>query len=246
MQSIEKYCTISQIENAKNKILIAYQASNEHVNQFIQRYLDDNDRPNWEDFKKEITERFGEYFNAEIAFAKIKTIKQLEGENIAVYAERLMTIANNAYETHARRETMDLIQHQLVQFFIEGLRSREIRVTCSRSRVNSFHDIIKIAIREQNIRDRYPTSTLPKTTNSRYYPQYERPTSGPEAMEVDATKGRPRCNYCKKVGHFDRDCRNVHAVTTQTMRRQATQNTIRCYNCNRLGHYAQECRARLN
>ena len=88
-----------------------------------------------------------------------------------------MTIANNAYETHARRKTMDFIQHQLVQFFIEGLQSREIRVTCSRSRVNLFHDIVKIAIREQNIRDRYSTSKLPKSTNSRNYPRYERPTS---------------------------------------------------------------------
>jgi len=157
-----------------------------------------------------------------------------------------MTIANSAYETHTRRETMDLIQHQLIQFFIEGLVSREIRVTCSRSSVTSFHDMVKIAIREQNFRVWYPTSKLPKTTSSRYYPQYERPTSGPEPMEVDATKGRPRCNFYRKIGHFNRDCRNVHAVTTQTMRRQATQNNVRCYNCNRLGHYAQECRARLN
>ena len=59
-----------------------------HVNQFIQRYLDDNDRPNLDDFRKEITEMFWEFFNGEIAFAKIKTIKQFEGENIAVHAER--------------------------------------------------------------------------------------------------------------------------------------------------------------
>jgi len=47
VQSIEKYCTISQIDNAKDKILIAYQASNDHVNKFIQRYLGDKDRTNW-------------------------------------------------------------------------------------------------------------------------------------------------------------------------------------------------------
>jgi len=45
------------------------------MNQFIQRYLD-YDRPTRDGLKKEITDRFGEYFNAEIAFAKIKSIEQ--------------------------------------------------------------------------------------------------------------------------------------------------------------------------
>ena len=63
----------------------------------IQRYLDDNVGKNWGQFKTELTSRFAEILDPQHAFVLLQKIKQKPEENVQLYAENLLSLAEEAF-----------------------------------------------------------------------------------------------------------------------------------------------------
>ena len=55
------------------------------------------------------------------------------------------------------------------------------------------------------------------------------------SVKEDNTNGKSNrtCNYCKKVGHLERDCRRKQ--------RDNKKRNVECYKCGKKGHYQRDC-----
>ena len=119
IKNVEKYGTITNLE--ENKLtLIAYQSSKGLVSDYIQSiFWTDNPTGTWANLKLELKVRFAEIQDPQYAFSLLKTIKQQTDENVQFYAERLLSLATDAYENI--EGNLDIIEKQLVEIFIDGL-----------------------------------------------------------------------------------------------------------------------------
>lgn len=69
--------------------MVAYQASDAPVSDFIHRWQKQNDRGGWEELKGQLTIRFSEISDPQHAFELLNKIKQRPNENVPIFAERL-------------------------------------------------------------------------------------------------------------------------------------------------------------
>ena len=99
--------------------MVAYQSSWGHVSDFIQRYLHDYVGNNWGQLKTELTSRFAEISDPQHAFVLLRKIKQKSEENVQLYAERLLSLAEKAFT--GKNGRVAAIERQLVGFFVDGL-----------------------------------------------------------------------------------------------------------------------------
>jgi len=97
IKNVEKYGTLSNLDENKLKF-VAYQSSKGLVSDYIQRFLTDNPTGTWTDLKEQLKLRFAEIQDPQYAFSLLKTIKQKTDENVQIYAERLLSLATDAYE----------------------------------------------------------------------------------------------------------------------------------------------------
>ena len=100
--------------------------------------------------KSEISSRFAEISDAQHAFTLLHKIKQKHEENIPVFAERLLSLANQAYSDDSLR-TAD-VQKQLVNFFVDGLSYDYIKIKVIRENSETLQDAVTTAMTEFNFR----------------------------------------------------------------------------------------------
>ena len=79
-------------------------------------------------------------------------IKQKHEENIPVFAERLLSLANQAYSDDSLRTAE--VQNQLVNFFIDGLSYDYIKIKVMRENSETLQDAVTTAMNEFNFRKR--------------------------------------------------------------------------------------------
>ena len=96
IKSIEKFSLLTGLNDERKK-LVAYQSSHNTVSDFIQRYLKDNANSTWDQLKTELTARFAEITDPQHAFMLLRSVKQRQGENVQLFAERLLTLAEEAF-----------------------------------------------------------------------------------------------------------------------------------------------------
>ena len=77
--------------------MVAYQSSLGAVSDFIQRYLHGNVGSNWGQLKTELTSRFATITDLQHAFVLLPKVKQRTDENVQLYAERLLSLAEEAF-----------------------------------------------------------------------------------------------------------------------------------------------------
>jgi hypothetical protein len=68
------------------------------VSDFIQRYLKADQRVDWDTLKAELAKRFADISDAQNAFMLLRQVKQGRNENVQIYAERLLSLAEQAYD----------------------------------------------------------------------------------------------------------------------------------------------------
>ena len=114
IKGIEKYAILTRI-TPENIRMIAYQASKGPVSDFLKRHLAAHPDHDWNTIKTELTSRFAEVTDHQYALSLLRKVKQRQGESIQVYAERLLALAEDAFNDVAAAD------EQLVGFFVDGL-----------------------------------------------------------------------------------------------------------------------------
>lgn len=226
VKQIEKYCRLTGLPEARKR-LVAYQSSKGAVSGYINRYMEAFPQGTWADLKKELAKRFSDVTDSQYALSLLRSVRQKHGENIQLYAERILGLAEEAFPDQGG----DAVERQLIDTFVDGLVNNDaLKMKILRDNPNTLQGAITIATKEQNLRARVNLST-----NFNWHNKSERKE---EPMEVDHY--RPlRCFKCKKTGHLSKACRNVH-VLNDTGVGQRKRNIV-CWGCGKQGHILRYC-----
>ena len=202
VKSIDKYAVLLNAPNEK-KHLMAFQSATGAVSGFIERYMNANPHNTWEQLKRQLTARFSDVTDPQFALSLLRKLKQKQGENIQVFAERILSLAEEAFLGQAG----DMVEQQLIETFVDGISNDQLKLKILRDRPNTLQGAISIATNEQNLRARVALS---------------HPVRNEQPMEVDHSRNRRffrphqnnrqinavKCWKCGQEGHILRDCRS--------------------------------------
>ncbi|XP_062620135.1 uncharacterized protein LOC134281720 [Saccostrea cucullata] len=229
IKAIEKHAFLEGVP-AENVKMIAFKTSTGAVSDFIQRYFKANQRVEWDTLKAELSMRFAEITDSQHAFMLLRQVKQEKFENVQIFAERLLSIAEEAYQG---AQDMRVTENQLVGFFVDGLYSDRLKIKVMRDNPATMQDAINSARAEFNLQQRFQLRT------GRNY--FAPATFTGEPMEVDhyRYKRGNRHNEGQRPRQFVKKTytpKKVLAVETKRPRSEVV-----CWTCNKRGHYSPEC-----
>jgi hypothetical protein len=209
IKSIEKYATLVNIPHDKKK-LIAYQSSSGAVSGFIFRYMEANPNNTWEQLKRQLALRFSDVTSPQIALSMLRQVKQKVGENIQIYAERILSLAEEAYDNQGG----NAIERQLIDTFVDGLINDQLKMKILRDRPDNLQNAIGIATNEQNLRARVAMSAFSRV-DTRGTPMEVDHSRGQKYQhkfhrvnEVQSSRSSVKCWACGELGHVIRECRS--------------------------------------
>ena len=242
IKEIEKYALLSGKQNHEIPNL-AYMTCKGSVGDFIKRYFDETEIsegiPSWNDLKKLLRDRFADVIDSQHAIAIMRRTRQFDNECVQIYAERLLQIAEDAFDPD--RMTDQLVQQQLVDIFCDGLSYDYLRLKILRENPKTLEAAIELAMIEQNLRKRLHLRN--KNTIRSDEPMHEArldttphfltQTSGQapytnrheEPMEIDHYR-RVQCYKCRKKGHKANKCPFNKTTKPQKRRGLKTVDTV--------------------
>ena len=124
VKSVEKYAFLANLGNDDRIKQVAYQASRGPVSEFIRRYQDNNQQATWDQLKAELNVRFSEVTDAQHAIMLLRKVQQKPGETVQVYAERLFTLAEDAYPA----QQGVAVQRLQIYIFVDGLQEDQLKL----------------------------------------------------------------------------------------------------------------------
>jgi len=253
VKSIEKY--VLMVGTPQDKVnMVAFQSSEGPVSDFIQRYLAANPNHNWDQLKAELKARFSEVTDNQHALTLLKHVKQGKDENVQIYAERLLTLAVDAYEGMAGG--LNAADIQLIGFFVDGLAHDYLKMKVMRENPQNFQAAVASAMREQNLRKRFNLRAgYDEDKSSRQYASKSNPEPvaprNEEPMEIDHLRPARKCERCGRYGHTARECRarwpvsSVNEVSgskpNPAYGQGRSQGQRLCWVCNSPDHMKRDC-----
>ena len=222
IKNIEKYSLLMNIPQGRLK-LIAYQTSTGSVNSYLDRFLANNENINWPQVKAELATIFAfDVTDKYLALNLLRECKQERGENVSIYAERLLSLSEEAYVNDP--SAAKIIDSQLIGFFIDGLYHDYLKLKVMRENPDSFKQAIEIAQNEQNLRKRLNlrSGKINKNRSSVFIEEI--------SNNINNYKAKKYCKNCQKPGHLARNCRV----------------SIVCWNCKKNGHIKRNCKDKRN
>jgi len=237
VKQIEKYAFMTETPVEKVK-LIAYKTSSGPVSDFIERYITNHPTNSWQQLKQELVMRFAEISDPEQASKMLREIKQKKDENVQCYAERLLSLASEAYA--GQPDGMRAAERQLVGYFSDGLYYDFLQFKVLRERPQTLQDAVRICIQEQNLRKLFKH----KTGRDFGRPRENTQAHFEEPMEVDQFRPTRKCQICNKKGHTALSCykRKDAQVNVGAVDRTDNRRLTKCYFCGKTGHIKRFCR----
>lgn len=218
VKSIEKYATLAGVPDGRIKLL-AYQTSGGAVSGFINRYITANPTNTWEQMKEQLSVRFSDVADAQMALSLLRRVKQKHGENIHAYAEKILALAEQAYNNQGG----EAVERQLIDIFADGLVNDQLKIKIFREQPNTLQGAVGIATNEQNLRCRVQMSNQSHASSS---------STDHTPMEIDHT----RSQSFRTGSKFNRVNSAVNPPRSFS---------VKCWNCGKLGHILRDCRAKI-
>ena len=110
--------------------MIAFQASKGALSGYIQRYMNALPDSTRGDLKGELAKRFSDSTDLQFALGMLRQTKQKKGENVQMYAERILSLAEEAFLGQGG----DAIERQLIDTFVDGLTNEGLKMTILRKK----------------------------------------------------------------------------------------------------------------
>ena len=151
IKAIEKYVVLTGLERQDGKA-IAYQRSTGVVSDFVGRHIQNQGEETWEYLKAQLKARSGEISDPHHAFALLQKCKQKKGETVALFAERLYGLAEEAFPGEMENEP---VQRQLAGFFIDRLADTAVQMKVLRGTPDTFEGAVTIGNREATFQKQF-------------------------------------------------------------------------------------------
>ena len=143
---IERYGKIRGLGDTELK-RVAFHTSRGPANRFIKGNFEREDYT-WDKLKGELSVRYAEVSNKQQAQLLLRKMKQKESEDLAVYADRLLELADMAF--HRVADVAN--QEQLVHIFVQGLLHDYLKVKVLRRNPATLQVAVNLAIDKENFR----------------------------------------------------------------------------------------------
>ena len=216
--------------------LLAFETSKDYVSDAIERHLKDLERTgkneSWEEFKLIFKKRFAEVTTPTHAMSILRATKQGREESVALYAEKLISLAKEAYVEvlpTLPEGSYSLVDQQIVTIFQEGLSDHMIRAKVIRGKPTNMARAIELATEEVMFRQMLGSRSSNSATGA-YGGRVESP------MEVDHLR-KSKCYECNGMGHQARNCPNRRRRPA----RVEAIGQVNCWGCGSEGHFRREC-----
>ena len=106
----------------------------------------------WAQLKEQLAIRFSDVTDAQMALSLLRRVKQKQGESIQNYSERILSLAEEAYNNQGG----DAVERQLIDIF--GLTNDQLKMKFLREQPNTLQGEMATATNEQNLRARVQMS----------------------------------------------------------------------------------------
>ena len=78
----------------------------------------------WAQLKEQLAVRFSDVNDAQMALSLLRRVKQKQGESIQNYSERILSLAEEAYNNQGG----DAVERQLIDIFVDGLTNDKLKM----------------------------------------------------------------------------------------------------------------------
>ncbi len=273
LKNVEKQGTLLGRTN-EGISLLAFQSSTGPVSDFLYRHFklhkDRGDVVEWNALKDELRGRFGEVPDKHVAMQALRKAYQHKGENVQIFAERLIELGEDAFP----REDLLLnhIARQMVEIFTDGLRDNAVARKVLRESPEDFHRAVAVATGEQNIlrrfsmRDRQVRIETPMEVDLVKSEEVMKPPPAQKRRNFSKKESKPprvspnvqgdqfalpttqpKSNYWLSKGNQGGAQAQIPPLMSfryanpQSTRQYSTPFPFKCFSCGEKGHMARHC-----
>ena len=164
LTSVERICD-SLNSTEQNKIATLFLCSRGPLSIFLERLEKENNSLlpeqrevlNFERIKDLIIDHFSSITDPCHAYDRLRKIKQNPGESIAVFALRINNLSECTFPCSDKQNAtvQSLIQSRLVDSFIRGLNSKQVRLKVISEKCVNMKDAVAVAINEATLIQRF-------------------------------------------------------------------------------------------
>ena len=154
MTIVNKYGIITGCNDDKLKML-ALQTADRPLSLYIHSRLSAHQDQTWLQLQTELQSRFAEVIEKSYALWLLRRIRQERNENVQIYAERLLNLAEDNFQGEGQNSAeLAPIERQLVGFFTDGLYYDYLKIKVMRENPEELMRAVAIAMAQQNLRTR--------------------------------------------------------------------------------------------